>query len=39
MRINADNKTVAAADLLVRGIGEIVGGSQEKKDWISLLSV
>ncbi|MCU0679850.1 MAG: asparagine--tRNA ligase [Planctomycetes bacterium] len=36
MRLNDDNKTVAAADLLVPGIGEIVGGSQ-REDRLELL--
>ena len=31
MRLNDDNKTVAACDLLVPGIGEIVGGSQREE--------
>ncbi|MFD3155500.1 asparagine--tRNA ligase [Haloimpatiens sp. FM7330] len=31
MRMNEDNKTVAAADLLVPGIGEIIGGSQREE--------
>ncbi|OFI06962.1 asparagine--tRNA ligase [Clostridium acetireducens DSM 10703] len=31
MRMNDDNKTVAAADLLVPGIGEIIGGSQREE--------
>lgn len=31
MRINDDNKTVAACDLLVPGIGELVGGSQREE--------
>ena len=31
MRANNDGKTVAAADLLVPGIGEIVGGSQREE--------
>lgn len=31
MRLNDDNKTVAAADLLVPGIGEIIGGSQREE--------
>ncbi|MEG2174747.1 MAG: asparagine--tRNA ligase, partial [Oscillospiraceae bacterium] len=30
MRINDDNKTVAAMDLLVPGVGEIIGGSQRE---------
>lgn len=31
MRVNDDNKTVAATDLLVPGIGEIIGGSQREE--------
>ncbi len=31
MRINEDNKTVAAMDLLVPGVGEIIGGSQREE--------
>lgn len=31
MRINEDNKTVAAMDILAPGIGEIVGGSQREE--------
>ena len=31
MRLNDDGKTVAAADLLVPGIGELVGGSQREE--------
>ena len=31
MRLNEDNKTVAAMDLLVPGIGEIIGGSQREE--------
>lgn len=30
MKLNDDNKTVAAMDLLVPGIGEIIGGSQRE---------
>ena len=30
MRLNDDGKTVAAADLLVPGVGEIIGGSQRE---------
>lgn len=32
MKLNPDNKTVAAVDLLVPGIGEIIGGSQREDD-------
>lgn len=31
MRLNEDDKTVAAMDLLVPGIGEIIGGSQREE--------
>lgn len=31
MRLNDDNKTVAAVDLLVPGIGELIGGSQREE--------
>ena len=31
MRVNDDNKTVAACDLLVPGVGEIIGGSQREE--------
>lgn len=31
MRMNDDNKTVAATDLLVPGVGEIIGGSQREE--------
>ena len=31
MRVNDDGKTVAACDLLVPGVGEIVGGSQREE--------
>jgi asparaginyl-tRNA synthetase len=31
MRVNEDNKTVAALDVLVPGIGEIIGGSQREE--------
>ena len=31
MRMNEDNKTVAAVDLLVPGVGELIGGSQREE--------
>ena len=31
MRLNDDDKTVAACDLLVPGVGEIIGGSQREE--------
>ncbi len=31
MRVNDDNKTVAACDCLVPGVGEIIGGSQREE--------
>lgn len=31
MRVNEDGKTVAACDLLVPGVGEIIGGSQREE--------
>jgi len=31
MRLNDDGKTVAAADLLVPGVGELIGGSQREE--------
>ena len=38
MRLNDDNKTVAAADCLVPGIGEIIGGSQREERYDVLLN-
>ena len=38
MKQNPDGKTVAASDLLVPGIGEIIGGSQREEDYDKLLS-
>ncbi len=38
MKLNDDGKTVAAADLLVPGIGEIIGGSQREENYEKLLS-
>ncbi|MCX2957111.1 MAG: asparagine--tRNA ligase, partial [Candidatus Regiella insecticola] len=31
MRLNDDNKTVAAMDVLAPGIGEIIGGAQREE--------
>ena len=36
MKQNSDGKTVAATDLLVPGIGEIIGGSQREDDFEKL---
>ena len=38
MKQNPDGKTVAATDLLVPGIGEIIGGSQREEDYKKLLN-
>ncbi len=38
MKLNDDNKTVAAMDCLVPGIGEIIGGSQREDDYDKLLT-
>lgn len=38
MKQNSDGKTVAAADLLVPGIGEIIGGSQREEDYDKLIT-
>ena len=38
MKQNSDGKTVAAADLLVPGIGEIIGGSQREENYDKLLN-
>ena len=37
MRLNDDGKTVAAMDLLVPGVGEIIGGSQREERYDVLL--
>jgi asparaginyl-tRNA synthetase len=37
MRLNEDGKTVAAMDMLVPGIGEIIGGSQREERYDVLL--
>ncbi len=38
MRLNDDGKTVAACDMLVPGVGEIIGGSQREERYDVLLS-
>ena len=38
MRLNEDGKTVAAMDLLVPGVGEIIGGSQREERYDNLLA-
>lgn len=38
MKQNADGKTVAATDLLVPGVGEIIGGSEREADLDKLLN-
>ena len=38
MRLNDDGKTVAAMDLLVPAIGEIIGGSQREERYDVLLN-
>ena len=36
MKLNEDGKTVAAMDILVPGIGELIGGSQREDDYNKL---
>ena len=38
MKLNADGKTVAAADMLVPGIGELIGGSQREENYDKLVT-
>lgn len=38
MKLNDDGKTVAAMDLLVPGVGEIIGGSEREADYDKLLN-
>ncbi len=38
MKQNDDGKTVAAADLLVPGVGEIIGGSEREADYDKLIA-
>ena len=37
MKLNSDNKTVAAVDLEIPGIGELIGGSQREEDYDKLV--
>lgn len=37
MRMNDDNKTVAAVDMLVAGVGELIGGSQREERYDRLV--
>lgn len=38
MKLNDDGKTVAAVDLEIPGIGELIGGSQREEDYDKLVS-
>ena len=38
MKLNSDNKTVAAVDLEVPGAGELIGGSQREDDYNKLIT-
>jgi asparaginyl-tRNA synthetase len=38
MKLNDDNKTVAAVDLEIPGIGELMGGSQREEDYDKLMN-
>ena len=38
MKLNDDNKTVAAVDLEVPGAGELIGGSQREEDYEKLIN-
>ncbi len=38
MKLNDDGKTVAAADLLVPGVGELIGGSQREENYEKLVA-
>ena len=39
MKLNPDNKTVAAMDVLVPKVGELIGGSQREDDYEVHISV
>jgi asparaginyl-tRNA synthetase len=38
MKLNEDNKTVKAVDVLVPGLGEIIGGSEREEDFEKLMA-
>ena len=38
MKLNEDGRTVRAMDVLVPGLGEIIGGSQREADYETLLN-
>lgn len=38
MKLNDDGKTVAASDLLVPGVGELIGGSQREENYDKLVN-
>ena len=37
MKLNEDGKTVKAVDVLVPGIGELIGGSEREEDYDKLM--
>lgn len=39
MKVNDDKKTVSAMDMLVPGIGELIGGSQREDDYNTLIDM
>lgn len=39
MKLNDDNKTVAAMDMLVPGVGELIGGSERENDVDTLIEL
>jgi len=39
MKLNDDNKTVKAVDVLVPGLGEIIGGSEREENYEKLLKI
>jgi aspartyl/asparaginyl-tRNA synthetase len=37
MKLNPDGRTVAAMDVLVPKVGELIGGSQREDRWVAWL--